>query len=130
MASAHHCAVRRSCHPITGPSGLLVLARQPTTDSRWVDKAMPTTRFASVDRRQDPTASSTLDQIRSASCSTQPDCGEVMPTGALPTLTSCPSAVTSAAFVLVVPWSIVRITPSVSGWGSGTRCSSCRIPLS
>ena len=86
-----------------------MLARQPTTDSRCVDSATPMILASSAPRKQAPTASSTLDQMRSASCSTQPGRGEEIPTGALPPRTSWPSAPMRAAFEFVVPWSIAKI---------------------
>ena len=49
--SLHHAVVRRSCHPITGPSGAPVPARQPTTDSRCVDSATPTILASSAPRK-------------------------------------------------------------------------------
>jgi hypothetical protein len=64
-------------------------------------------------------ASSTLDQIRFASCSTHPGRGDEIPTGALPLKISRPSALTRAAFELVVPWSIAKINSLLDGLDTG-----------
>ena len=79
--STHQAAVRRSCHPRTGPSGSPVLRRHATTDSRWLEMVTPArAAVRSGASRQAATAASTLAQISSASCSTHPGRGDEMPT--------------------------------------------------
>ena len=87
---------------MTGPSGRPVEACQPTTDSRWVDREIPAI-FQAWSPSPSATAASTLAQMTSALCSTHPGAGEVTPTGAEPTATTCPARSTSTALVLVVP---------------------------
>ena len=103
-SSVHHDAVRRSCQPITGPSGSPVLRRQATTDSRWLEMVTPA-RVESgwSDARQAATAASTLAQISSASCSIHPGCGDARPTGAAPYPTTCPAWSTPMALVVGRP---------------------------
>src|SRR5215217_8544793 len=60
--------------------------------------------------KQAEIASSTLAQMRSASCSTHPGRGDEIPTGAEPAATRRPSGLIRAAFEFVVPWSIAKIT--------------------
>jgi hypothetical protein len=94
---------------MTGPSGEPLPARQPTTDSRWVESAIPTISASGAPSRQAAIASSTLVQMRSASCSTHPGRGDEIPIEALPPRTNRPSAPMRAAFEFVVPWSIAKI---------------------
>jgi hypothetical protein len=96
-----------------------VPARQATTDSRCVDSAMPRISTSGALRRHAATASWTLDQISSASCSIHPGRGAETPTGAAPVDSTRPSAVTSTAFEFVVPWSIARIA-----WACGAAATS------
>ena len=100
---AHHDAVRRSCQPMTGPSGSPVLRRQATTDSRWLEMVTPARAASEADARQAATAASTLDQISSASCSIHPGRGDARPTGAAPYPATCPASSTRIALELVVP---------------------------
>ena len=71
---------------------------------------MPSISASGAPSKQAAIASSTLVQMRSASCSTHPGCGEETPTRAVPLATRRPSALIRAALEFVVPWSIAKIT--------------------
>jgi hypothetical protein len=71
-------AVRRSCQTTTEAAGLPVVRSQSTVVSRWF--AIATARRSAgripASRTAASAAASTLDQISSGSCSTQPGCGK------------------------------------------------------
>ncbi len=123
--SSHQAVVRRSCHPITGPRAAPVPARQPTTDSRCVESAMPMILASGAPSRQAAIASSTLVQMRSASCSTQPGRGEEIPTGALTATDQLAVRADESGFRIRRP--LVDCQDQLIGRNAGHRYSSHRL---
>ncbi len=111
-SSRQRSAVRRSCHTIAGATARPLARSQRTVVSRWL--VIP---IAASSREETPAsataasaAASTLCQISSGSCSTQPGCGKCWGNSRYARPATFSSSSTTRHVVPVVPWSIARIT--------------------
>ena len=111
-SSAQRSAVRRSCHTIAGCTGVPVRRSQTTVVSRWFVIPIAVSSRAATPASASASAAvcSTLAQISSGSCSTQPGSGKCCRISRYPRPIVRSSGSTTRHVVPVVPWSMARIT--------------------
>ena len=112
-------AVRRSCQTMAVAARAPVARSQTMVVSRWLVMPMAATRSSPAPSEPRPAFASTscavsrcVAQISPASCSTHPGCGKCWVSSRCAEATMRPSASTSTARELVVPWSSARMRRS------------------
>ena len=130
-SSAQRSAVRRSCQTIAGCTGRPLPRSQTTVVSRWFVIPIASRSPAATPAAASASAAvcSTLAQISSGSCSTQPGPREVLLELAIPAPEHRSSGSTTRHVVPVVPWSIARITAVVDQPGGRPSQPVGRSPI-
>ena len=105
--------VRRSCHPMPGPTGSPVLRSHTIVEARWL--AMPTPSTGPPSPSAPAATSSTASAMARASNSTKPGAGDDGSTGTCRPCSTAPSGRTTAARTPEVPTSTTRMPLTASG---------------